>query len=146
MTGEDGLASLTDLLPGTYVVTEIEAPPGYLLNSTPQNVYLDEGRTETMLFRNNKPGGIAVLKRDAISGLPLAGAVFELRTLDGELIGKEPLTTGLDGYIRVWTPAGTSSGRQKPPRATYWTALTTGFSWRTSRSPTSTWTTTRRLD
>ena len=101
VTGEDGLASLTDLLPGTYVVTEIEAPPGYLLNSTPQNVYLDEGRTETMLFRNNKPGGIAVLKRDAISGLPLAGAVFELRTLDGELIGKEPLTTGLDGYIRV---------------------------------------------
>ena len=101
VTGEDGLASLTDLLPGTYVVTEIEAPPGYLLNSTPQHVYLDEGRTETMLFRNNKPGGIAVLKRDAISGLPLAGAVFELRTLDGELIGKEPLTTGLDGYIRV---------------------------------------------
>lgn len=101
VTGEDGLAELTNLLPGTYIVTEIEAPKGYNLNPTPQHIYLDEGRTETMLFRNNKPGGIAVLKTDAISGLPVPGAVFELRTLDGELIGKERLTSGLDGCIRV---------------------------------------------
>lgn len=99
VTGEDGLAALTDLDPGSYVITEIEAPKGYLLNSTPQTIAIEEGQTKTVVFRNNKPGGIAILKTDAISGLPLAGAEFDLFSMDDKLLGH--YTTGQDGYIRI---------------------------------------------
>lgn len=98
-TGEDGIAYLSDLEPGTYIVTETEPPEGYLLNPTPQRVYLDKGRTESLLFRNEKPGGIAILKTDAISGLPLANAEFTFYTIDNKPIGT--YKTGVDGYIRV---------------------------------------------
>lgn len=98
-TGEDGLAVLTDLNPGDYQVTEIEAPKGYLLNSTPQTISIEAGQTKSMLFRNNKPGGIALLKTDAISGLPLAGAKYNLYSVDDKLIGS--YTTETDGYIRI---------------------------------------------
>ena len=102
-TGLDGLASIGDLLPGDYVVEEIEAPKGYLLSENPkQNVSLKAGEVATVLFRNNKPGGIAILKQDAMSGLPLEGAKFTVTRLDGSPVGKEPYyVTGKDGYIRV---------------------------------------------
>jgi len=102
VTGEDGLASLTGLNPGTYVVEEIEAPKGYLLNDPPANkqtVYLQPGHTETMLFRNEKPGGIAILKTDALTGAPIKGAEFALSTMDDRLI--KTYETGEDGYIRI---------------------------------------------
>lgn len=102
-TGLDGLASIGDLLPGDYVVEEIEAPKGYLLSENPkQNVSLKAGEVATVLFRNNKPGGVAILKQDAMSGLPLEGAKFTVTRLDGSPVGKEPYyVTGKDGYIRV---------------------------------------------
>ncbi|MBM6724002.1 SpaA isopeptide-forming pilin-related protein [Pseudoflavonifractor phocaeensis] len=101
-TGLDGLASLDGLEPGSYIVEEIEAPPGYLLAEEPEQIVnLEAGETEMVLFRNNKPGGIAILKQDAISGLPLEGAVFEVTRPDGSLVGNTRYTTGKDGYIRI---------------------------------------------
>lgn len=100
VTGPDGLVRVDDLEPGDYIIEEIEAPPGYLLSEDPeQTVSLKAGETETVLFRNNKPGGIAILKQDAISGLPLEGAEFEITNLDGSLVGR--YKTQKDGYIRV---------------------------------------------
>lgn len=104
VTGPDGLASIDGLEPGDYVVEEIEAPPGYLLSEDPEQIVnLEAGETETVLFRNNKPGGIAILKQDAISGLPLEGAVFEVTNQDGSPVDPThaQYTTGKDGYIRV---------------------------------------------
>ena len=102
VTGPDGLASIDGLEPGDYIVKEIEAPPGYLLAEDPEQIVnLEAGETETVLFRNNKPGGIAILKQDAISGLPLEGAVFEVTRPDGSLVGNTRYTTGKDGYIRI---------------------------------------------
>lgn len=102
VTGPDGLVSIDGLEPGDYIVEEIEAPPGYLLAEEPEQIVnLEAGETETVLFRNNKPGGIAILKQDAISGLPLEGAVFEVTRPDGSLVGNTRYTTGKDGYIRI---------------------------------------------
>lgn len=102
VTGPDGLASIDGLEPGDYIIREIEAPPGYLLAEDPEQIVnLEAGETETVLFRNNKPGGIAILKQDAISGLPLEGAVFEVTRPDGSLVGNTQYTTGRDGYIRI---------------------------------------------
>lgn len=100
VTGKDGLARITDLLPGSYVVEEIEAPQGYILSKNPtQTVVLEAGQTASVLFRNNKRGGIAILKQDAVSGLPLPGAEFDIFDVDNKPIGH--YKTGLDGYIRV---------------------------------------------
>lgn len=102
VTGPDGLVSIDGLEPGDYIVREIEAPPGYLLAEDPEQIVnLEAGETETVLFRNNKPGGLAILKQDAISGLPLEGAVFEVTRADGSLVGNTQYTTGRDGYIRI---------------------------------------------
>ena len=99
-TGMDGLVSVPGLEPGDYQIEEIEAPPGYLLAENPiQTIHLDAGETEAVLFRNNKPGGIAILKQDAVSGLPLKDAEFEVTNLDGSLVGR--YKTGKDGYIRI---------------------------------------------
>ena len=59
VTGPDGLVSIDGLEPGDYIVREIEAPPGYLLAEDPEQIVnLEAGETETVLFRNNKPGGL----------------------------------------------------------------------------------------
>lgn len=100
VTGKDGLARLTDLLPGSYVVEEIEAPQGYILSKNPQQtVVLEAGQTASVLFRNNKRGGMAILKQDAVSGLPLPGAEFDVFDVDNKPVGH--YKTGLDGYIRI---------------------------------------------
>lgn len=99
-TGPDGLVSVSDLEPGDYMVEEIEAPPGYLLAENPtQTIHIEAGDTKAVLFRNNKPGGIAILKQDAVNGLPLENAEFEVTNLDGSLIGR--YKTDKDGYIRI---------------------------------------------
>ena len=108
VTGKDGLARITDLEPGDYRVKEIEAPQGYILSSNPeQTVSLKAGTTASVLFRNNKQGGIAILKQDAVSGLPLEGAEFSISDVDHKPLQGSPFKTGKDGYIRVSDlPAG----------------------------------------
>ena len=100
VTGKDGLARIPNLDPGDYLIEEIEAPKGYILSDNPkQNVSLEAGTTTSVVFRNNKRGGIAILKRDAVSGLPLAGAEFKVSDVDHKPVGT--FKTGLDGYIRI---------------------------------------------
>ena len=45
--GEDGTVTVpnTQLDEGYYIITEIQAPEGYILDSTPHEVYLRPGKT-----------------------------------------------------------------------------------------------------
>lgn len=83
---------------GMFQIQEIKAPAGYILNDKIFTIYLQDGETGTIEIPNKKPGGVAVRKIDAETGAALAGAKFELRRLNGELIGAQ--TTGDDGYAR----------------------------------------------
>lgn len=83
---------------GTFIAQETEAPPGYLLDDTKHSIYIKDGETGHIRVTNKQSSGLAVLKKDAQTGQVLEGATFELRTIGGELIGRQ--TTGKDGYAR----------------------------------------------
>ena len=53
-TDSNGQIKLVDLKPDTYVVTEIKAPDGYVLDSTSQTVKVDRNDTQTLTFINDK--------------------------------------------------------------------------------------------
>lgn len=100
-TNEGGFLKVNGLEEGTYQIIETKAPAGYVLNSTPKIVTLKYGSTEVVEIENQKPGSLSIRKVDATTGNALAGAVFQLYSIDDKPIGAT-VTTGADGYAR-WT-------------------------------------------
>ena len=84
-TDEAGEILLTGLEPGTYLAQEIAAPDSYVVNSSPQQVELVEGRDEiaTLTFFNTLKPGIHLVKVDSQTMDPLAGATFRVTRVGG---------------------------------------------------------------
>lgn len=101
-TGEDGTALVTGLNAGWYTIVETKAPEGYLLDTTPHNVMLEEGKTAVVeIFDEAKPS-LTIYKLDSVTQTPLANATFriEKKTDNGtELIGE--YTSDADGIVRL---------------------------------------------
>ena len=78
--GPDGSITVENihLEEGYYIVTEIQAPDGYILDSTPHEVYLRPGKTTEISIENEKKPGLTIKKSDSVTGNPLKGAKFEL--------------------------------------------------------------------
>lgn len=78
--GPDGSITVENihLDEGYYIVTEIQAPDGYILDSTPHEVYLRPGKTTEISIENEKKPGLTIKKIDSVTGNPLKGAKFEL--------------------------------------------------------------------
>ncbi|EUJ24324.1 collagen adhesion protein [Listeria grandensis FSL F6-0971] len=96
---------VTKALPlGDYTVTEIEAPVGYVLDSTPHPVIVsDQDVTPIVLGTENKlqTGTVTLTKIDALnSENTLAGASFELVDQDGNVL-LEDLITDETGKVTV---------------------------------------------
>ena len=51
---------------------------GYILDSTPHEVYLRPGKTTEITIENEKKPGLTIKKIDSVTGNPLKGAKFEL--------------------------------------------------------------------
>ena len=98
ITDASGFIWQGELTTDTLFVQEIKAPEGYLLDDTIHTVHVKTGTNITLEIPNKKPGGVAVTKVDVKTGAALAGAVFELRDMSGNLIGQK--TTGKDGVAR----------------------------------------------
>jgi uncharacterized surface anchored protein len=98
-TDASGWAYLTDIVPGTYSVTEITAPDGYILNNTPQMVILEPGKTTTVTVANSEKPGLVIRKLDEDTGLPLAGAEFSVAKKGGAIV-REGVTDS-SGVIRL---------------------------------------------
>ena len=96
-TDENGEIRVTGLKPGkSVVVTETQAPAGFILDSQSQTVQVKEGRTVSLTFKNQPKGAIIVQKRDSVTGDPLPGAQFRIATAAG-------CEVGLDGVIGTST-------------------------------------------
>ena len=92
-TDENGEILISGLQPGkSVVVTETQAPPGYLIDTQAQTVQIKEGRTVSLTFKNQPKGELIIQKRDSATGQPLPGAEFRVTTAAG-------CEVGLDGVI-----------------------------------------------
>ena len=96
-TDENGEIRITGLKPGkSVVVTETQAPAGFILDTQSQTVQVKEGKTVSLTFKNQPKGQLIVQKRDSLTGHPLPGAEFRVTTAAG-------CEVGLDGVIGTST-------------------------------------------
>ena len=73
---ENGQITFDTMETGTsWVITELEAPAGYVLNSTPQTVKIVDDVT-TVTIRNDQKPGLMLTKVDADTGKRIMGAKF----------------------------------------------------------------------
>ena len=93
-TDSSGEIRITNLAPGAYVITEIKAPQGYVMDQPSTNVVIGpNGDTQTVVITNSKAGSLIIDKRDSLTGEPLEGVTFKVTTSTGAYVPDE------NGYI-----------------------------------------------
>lgn len=107
-TTSGGTATITGLPAGSYQLTEVSSPSGYVVSDA-KSITLNKNTTVTVA---NTPAALTILKKDAVSGDVLPGATFSLldsagnpvavsSTGDGSYTvnssGSTTFTTGSDG-------------------------------------------------
>ena len=104
-TSSNGTIVLTGMKAGTYVIEEISAPDGYVINDSAQTVYLSgkEQDVITVVFGNDKMGSLLITKKDAVTGAPISDVEFLVTNSDGGVIGNAngKFVTDSAGTIRI---------------------------------------------
>lgn len=97
-TDKEGKITISGIS-GTIVATEVQTIPGYAIdeNTRTQTVVVNPNDTQTLYFYNTPVGGLQIIKSDKDSGKRIAGVKFEIRKMNGEIIGA--YTTDSDGVI-----------------------------------------------
>ncbi len=72
---------------------------GYLLDNTPKTVEVRTGAPTIVEFENRQMGGLQIIKKDAMTGAPIAGVKFRVTTKNGLLIGE--YVTDSQGHINI---------------------------------------------
>ena len=100
-TDSNGSITISYLAKDSYIVEEVKAPDGYLLEEQSKTIALDYGKTYTLEFTNKKMTSLVIKKVDSISGEPLVGAKFAVEKQNGEHVGE--YTTDNTGTILLPT-------------------------------------------
>lgn len=88
-TDSAGEIHISNLAPGAYVISEIKAPSGYVMDSPSTNVVIGEnGDTQTVVIKNSKAGSLIIDKRDSLTGEPLEGVTFLVTDSSGAVVGQ----------------------------------------------------------
>ena len=108
VTANGGIIEVNDVTRGLWSFVETEAPAGYCANLTPHSVYVDTtdgDKQYTVTAENHKLPDMKITKRDAMSGKPIAGTVFSIKSVTGNY--STSVTTGVDGSATLSAiPAG----------------------------------------
>ena len=89
-TDAQGEIRISNLAPGAYVINEIKAPDGYVMDSASTNVVIGKnGDTQTVVVKNSKAGSLVILKKNSLNGEPLEGVTFKVTTSTGEYVPDE---------------------------------------------------------
>ena len=103
-TDSQGEIRISNLAPGAYVLSEIKAPDGYVMDSPSTNVVIGpNGDTQTIIITNTPKATLTITKRDAVTRKPLANAEFIVRDSEGHAVGPTNgiYKTGTDGTVIV---------------------------------------------
>ena len=98
VTQNGGIIEVKDVTKGLWSFVETEAPEGYCADSTPISVYVDTtdgDKQYTVTAENYALPDMKITKRDAMSGKPIAGTVFSIKSVTGNY--STSVTTGVDG-------------------------------------------------
>ena len=98
VTQNGGIIEVKDVTKGLWSFVETEAPEGYCADSTPISVYVDTtdgDKQYTVTAENYALPDMKITKRDAMSGKPIAGTVFSVKSVTGNY--STSVTTGVDG-------------------------------------------------
>lgn len=125
-TDEQGTALTPELRMGIYHIREIQAPEGFHPSTQDRIVQLDQDGAllEVTLTNERIRIGVLVRKFDRLTGLPLAGALFQIVTEDGQALfeggfmtdeegqalAPEPLPFGSYCLVEICPPLGYTSG------------------------------------
>ena len=108
ITNAQGEIYVEDAATGLWSFVETAAPDGFCVDPTPKSVYVDvsEGDREyTVAAVNYEKPDMKITKRDAMSGKPIAGTVFSIKSVTGSY--STSVTTGTDGSALLSAiPAG----------------------------------------
>ena len=85
-SNQNGYATLDNLGPGAYIVSEIKGPDGFILDNTPHTVVVKKNETATVEIANTPMSVLEIRKVDSVTGKPLSGITFEVEKLSGERI------------------------------------------------------------
>ena len=98
ITDENGRVVINDLIPGTTVTAqEVKTVEGFVLDSSPKSILIKAGEVQTLRFYNVRAGGLTIIKKDEKTGERIPGVQFEIRKMDGEIVGT--FTTDENGVI-----------------------------------------------
>jgi uncharacterized surface anchored protein len=114
-TDTSGQIYLTNLADGYYTVTEVKQVDGYLLDSEPKTVHIQSGKPALLEVLNTPQSSLLIVKTDEQTGKPLAGVVFDVKLVDGQLVagnildGNQPNTIA-NSPNKTTSPNGDISG------------------------------------
>ena len=77
-TGPDGSATVENLLPGVYEVSEKSVPSPYLPDANPQLVTLYPNRNRDVYFENHKRPTVTIQKENSVTHDPIQYAEFHI--------------------------------------------------------------------
>ena len=103
-TDSNGEIRISNLAPGTYVLTETRAPDGYLMDSPSTNVVIGaNGDTQTVVVTNTPLGGLLIKKMDSVTKAPLSDVTVKVTRPDGSVVGTSngEYRTDEQGFISI---------------------------------------------
>ena len=108
ITNAQGEIYVENAATGLWSFVETAAPDGFCVDPTPKSVYVDvsEGDREySVAATNYELPDMKIIKRDAMSGKPIAGTAFSIKSVTGSY--STSVTTGTDGSATLSAiPAG----------------------------------------
>ena len=108
-TDENGYISIPKVEPSSLIVTEVQAPEGYLLDDTPKTIEIKDHQTYVLEFFNQPLGNLVIHKQDSVTKEPLEGVQFKITYTDGRVVdadGGQLSSNGLywtdkEGMIKI---------------------------------------------
>lgn len=88
MTDKSGQMKVENLSEGWYTITEIAAPKGYLIADKSKDVYLEGGKCVAVKFDNRLRPSLQLMKLDAKTNEPLAGAKFKVTKTEDKTVSE----------------------------------------------------------